>query len=214
MSVLSGIILDKIKRLRIAFTANGKRQTWDSRLSSLEKTSTWMRIVQNNYGRWCQRKTTQFRLENGNSEPQMWDKHGHVVISAVGHKRNGPFAASGHMVQNPPCWRASCPLGHPEQSDFIKINLHFLCFGCPSAELALQHGGFCTMWPLAAKGPFRSIAYSPYTCNANGKNDHVTTIFPPFFAFAGCHFHVKTGYFAFPVNVRTTKVFLPFFLYI
>ena len=46
---------------------------------------------------------------------------------------NGPFAASSHMVQNPPCWRASCPLGHPEQSDFIKTNLHFLCFGCPSA---------------------------------------------------------------------------------
>ena len=40
-----------------------------------------------------------------------------------------------------------------EQSDFIKINLHFLYFGCPSAWLALQHGGFCTMWPLAAKGP-------------------------------------------------------------
>ena len=66
---------------------------------------------------------------------------------------NGPFAASGHMVQNPPCWRTSCPLGHPQQSDFIKTNLHFLCFGCPSALLALQHGGFCTMWPLAAKGP-------------------------------------------------------------
>ena len=47
---------------------------------------------------------------------------------------NGPFAASGHMVQNPPYWRASCPLGHPEQSDFIKTNLHFLCFGCPSAQ--------------------------------------------------------------------------------
>ena len=36
-----------------------------------------MRIVQNNSGLWCQRKTTQFRLENENSEPQMWDKHGH-----------------------------------------------------------------------------------------------------------------------------------------
>ena len=46
---------------------------------------------------------------------------------------NGPFAASGHMVQNSPCWRASCTLGHPEQSDFIKTNLHFLCFECPSA---------------------------------------------------------------------------------
>ena len=42
-----------------------------------------MRIVQNNSGLWCQRKTTQFRLENETSEPQMWDKRGHVVISAV-----------------------------------------------------------------------------------------------------------------------------------
>ena len=36
-----------------------------------------MRIVQNNSDLWCQRKTTQFRLENENSEPQMWDKHDH-----------------------------------------------------------------------------------------------------------------------------------------
>ena len=36
-----------------------------------------MRTVQNNSGLWCQRETTQFRLENENSEPQMWDKHGH-----------------------------------------------------------------------------------------------------------------------------------------
>ena len=28
---------------------------------------------------------------------------------------NGPFAASGHMVQNPSCWRASYALGHPKQ---------------------------------------------------------------------------------------------------
>ena len=41
-----------------------------------------------NSGLWCQRKTTQFCLENENSEPQMWDKHGHVVISAVCRKRN------------------------------------------------------------------------------------------------------------------------------
>ena len=31
-----------------------------------------MRIEQNNSGLLCQRKTTQFRLENENSEPQMW----------------------------------------------------------------------------------------------------------------------------------------------
>ena len=40
-------------------------------------------IVPNNSGLWCQRKTTQSRLENENSEPQMWDKHCHVVIFAV-----------------------------------------------------------------------------------------------------------------------------------
>ena len=42
----------------------------------------------NNSDLWCQRKTTQFRLENENSEPQMCGKHGHVVISAVCRKRN------------------------------------------------------------------------------------------------------------------------------
>ena len=47
--------------------------------------------------------------------------------------QNGPFAADGHMVQNPPCWRASYALGHPKQSDFIQLNLNFLCFACPSA---------------------------------------------------------------------------------
>ena len=47
-----------------------------------------MRIAKNNSGFWCQRKTTQFRLENENSDSQMWDKHGHVVISAVCRKRN------------------------------------------------------------------------------------------------------------------------------
>ena len=41
-----------------------------------------MRIVQNNSGLWCLRKTTQFRLENENSEPQMWDKH---QSQRVGH---------------------------------------------------------------------------------------------------------------------------------
>ena len=48
---------------------------------------------------------------------------------------NGPFAASGHMVHA----GGQAVLGHPKQSDFIKINLNFLCFGCPSRQLALQH---------------------------------------------------------------------------
>ena len=46
-----------------------------------------MRAVKNNSGFWRQRKTTQVRLENENSEPQMWNKHGHLAISAVCRKR-------------------------------------------------------------------------------------------------------------------------------
>ena len=47
-----------------------------------------MTIVQSNSGLWCQRKSTQFHLENENSEPQMWDKHGYVVTSAICRKHN------------------------------------------------------------------------------------------------------------------------------
>ena len=59
--------------------------------------------------------------------------------------KNGPFAASGHMVQNPPCWRASYALGHPQQRKCKFVLMKSLCSGCPSGRLALQHGGFCTM---------------------------------------------------------------------
>ena len=31
---------------------------------------------------------------------------------------NGPFAAYCHVVQNPPCWRATYVLGHPKQRKF------------------------------------------------------------------------------------------------
>ena len=55
---------------------------------------------------------------------------------------NRPFAVYDHMVQKPPCWRANYPLGHPKQKN-IKVKL--LCFGCPSGQFALQHGGFRTM---------------------------------------------------------------------
>ena len=56
--------------------------------------------------------------------------------SLQGREINGTFAASGsHGI----CWRASSPLGHPKQSDLIKMNFNFVCFGCPSGQLALQH---------------------------------------------------------------------------
>ena len=67
------------------------------------------------------------------------------VHETTEEQRNGPFAASGHMVQNPPCWRASYPLGHPKQRKCKFGLMKSLCFGCPSGQLALQHGGFCTM---------------------------------------------------------------------
>ena len=57
------------------------------------------------------------------------------------------------MVQNPPCWRASYALGHPKQRKCKFVLMKSLCSGCPSGQLALQYGGFCTMSPLAAKGP-------------------------------------------------------------
>ena len=76
----------------------------------------------------------------------------------VYYASNGPFAASGHMVQNPPCWRASYVLGHPQQRKCNFVLMKSLCSGCPSGQLALQHGGFCTMWPLAAKGPFHHLS--------------------------------------------------------
>ena len=36
---------------------------------------------------------------------------------------NRPFAVYDHMVQNPPCWRANRPLGHPKQK-----NIKLSCF--------------------------------------------------------------------------------------
>ena len=62
---------------------------------------------------------------------------------------NRPFAASGHMVQNPPCWRASYALGHPKQRKCKFALMKSLCSGCPSGQLALQHGASC-------KGPIVS----------------------------------------------------------
>ena len=45
------------------------------------------------------------------------------------NKFNRPFATNDHMVQNPPCWRASSLISQCRNNN----------------ELALQYGGFCTM---------------------------------------------------------------------
>ena len=84
--------------------------------------------------------------------PQLVGKTCAIFSTSDGSKTktNGPFAASGHMVQNPPCWRASYALGHPKQRKFKFVLMKSLCSGCPSGQLALQHGGFCIMWPVHA----------------------------------------------------------------
>ena len=42
----------------------------------------------------------------------------------------------------------------PKQTDFNQPSVTFLCFGFPSAYLAIQRGRFYTMWQFHAKGPF------------------------------------------------------------
>ena len=46
----------------------------------------------------------------------LWEENNQYVI-------NRPFAVYDHMVQNPPCWRANRPLGHPKQK-----NIKLTCF--------------------------------------------------------------------------------------
>ena len=48
------------------------------------------------------------------------------------YRTDGPFAAHGHMVQNPSCWRVSDALGHPKQRTFKFDLMKSLCSGCPS----------------------------------------------------------------------------------
>ena len=44
----------------------------------------------------------------------------HNVFKKAGVRfSNWTFSANGHMVQNRPCWRAGCALGHPRQNDSI-----------------------------------------------------------------------------------------------
>ena len=81
-------------------------------------------------------------------------------ITALEEISNRPFAAGGHMVQNPTYWRAKkcdkTPLGNvnKEKSHFSSFEIVFcFCFGVRHIllrfSLAYQ---YCTMWTLAAKG--------------------------------------------------------------
>ena len=70
----------------MTFTANGKRQTADSRLRFLRINTKYTRILQNNSGVHDQRETTCFQLEKANSKWQTRRKHGHAVTSALCRK--------------------------------------------------------------------------------------------------------------------------------
>ena len=70
---------------------------------------------------------------------------------------NGPFAASGHMVQNPPCWRASCPLSRTKRlhQDKFAFSLFWMsqCVACSPAWRILYHVTASCKGPIHV--PFR-----------------------------------------------------------
>ena len=71
----------------------------------------------------------------GNEENNEFSDHSQVFSIFLFRElaNKGPFAANGHMVQNPPYWRESNALGHPKQRTFKFYWMKSLCFGCPSA---------------------------------------------------------------------------------
>ena len=83
-----------------------------------------------------------------------------VKICAM-NVQNRPFATNDHLVQNPPCWRASSLLfSHRDvKTKRPQPVLPFVIISqCGNNnKLALQHGGFCTTWLfhlIVAKGLF------------------------------------------------------------
>ena len=73
---------------------------------------------------------------------------------------NRPFATNDHMVQNPLCWRASSLLSpHWDVQTRRPQPVFVLMSQCGNNnELALQHGGFCTMWSFVPKGLFAAVS--------------------------------------------------------
>ena len=55
---------------------------------------------------------------------------------------NRPFAACHSRGTKPPCWNAKVALEQDQQKAYIIWNSNFLCFSCPSATFASQHGSF------------------------------------------------------------------------
>ena len=63
------------------------------------------------------------------------------VENCFGQKTNRPFATSDHVVQNPPCWRASSLLFphwdiKTKRAELVKVEVPL--FGCPSAGIIIS----------------------------------------------------------------------------
>ena len=63
-----------------------------------------------------------------------------------------PFAASHSRGTKPPCWTAKVALGQDKQGKLPFKIMYVFCLSCPSANFALQRGGFVPRKWLAAKG--------------------------------------------------------------
>ena len=90
-----------------------------------------------------------------------WQKslfsYGKFVNLRLGDNR--PFATNDHMVQNPTCLRASSLLfphwdikTKASQAWLVQVSFVLMSQWGNNNKLALQHGGFCTMWSSVAKG--------------------------------------------------------------
>ena len=74
---------------------------------------------------------------------------------------NEPFAANGHMVQNPPYWRASCTLEQSFQTKRLhqvkfEFSLFWMsqCVACSPAWWILYHV------TVSCKGPIYTLQFS------------------------------------------------------
>ena len=65
-------------------------------------------------------------------------------------RNNGPFAANGHIVQNPPCWSTSYTLGHSKQRKFKFDWIKSLFLDAPVRNLLSSMADDVT---VSCKGP-------------------------------------------------------------
>ena len=119
-----------------------------------------------------------------------------VKICAM-NVQNRPFATNDHLVQNPPCWRASSLLfSHRDvKTKRPQPVLPFVIISqCGNNnKLTLQLGRFCTMWSFVAKGQLKyekpPVQCGPYLTPPSSPDQRWVTLLSRsarFSAFALC----------------------------